>query len=613
MATNNSTYYNPKGNRFTGMFDSGQGSDFVPVDWSKITGDIVDKLQTVDKEREDKRNDIQTKTDELLTDLRDYQAGGNNTFNGYVLDGSTQVKDYMLMQNKLLKQGKLDPNAYTRNSQLLQDDWNSFQEAAKTFNDDYAAAIEAVNAGDSSKLAQLSFDEMQAATDIQNSRLIINTDGRLYSQTGDGKLVGFTNMNARQKDLPKNYNIVNGAKGFSSTLGKYKKAYPKMTIEDITKQPDFEKARDTYIEGVLNQGTGRDFLSILTQNGYELTQDPSQVNENTILVKADSNGMLQPDKESLEKHRGRAKEIMQEAISVQLDMIQSPGGTVSDSLTLYNRKRGDELKGGGDVYALVADLQSQDANTVDSAATQLQNIFSGITRIQHLRDDAGRNIGMQIYTDTSKQPVPVQFKDPNGNIKSRSQITAELFPIFNGGKLTTQQQSDIKSEYLSGLSEEQRSTFNSTYNTPFISDTETFGLDLSKPTVIDQTNIINTENKDAATAHTKALKDILDDDELTKLEKKKEIKDLNKQYQQQLGNSLLFTNKDGVTESLRLEQDDESNLVIKEGGKTYTIVNTVTGDVDLAALQRIINSKQAPKGSLTTRNEGRWSKLNNKD
>lgn len=613
MATNNSTYYNPKGNRFTGMFDSGQGSDFVPVDWSKITGDIVDKLQTVDKEREDKRNDIQTKTDELLTDLRDYQAGGNNTFNGYVLDGSTQVKDYMLMQNKLLKQGKLDPNAYTRNSQLLQDDWNSFQEAAKTFNDDYAAAIEAVNAGDSSKLAQLSFDEMQAATDIQNSRLIINTDGRLYSQTGDGKLVGFTNMNARQKDLPKNYNIVNGAKGFSSTLGKFKEAYPKMTVEDITAQPDFEKARDTYIEGILNQGTGRDFLSILTQNGYELTQDPSQVDDNTILVKADSNGMLQPDKESLEKHRVRAKEIMQEAISVQLDFIESPGGKVSDSLTLYNRKRGDELKGGGDVYALVADLQSQDANTVDSAATQLQNIFSGITRIQHLRDDAGRNIGMQIYTDTSKQPVPVQFKDPNGNIKSRSQITAELFPIFNGGKLTTQQQSDIKSEYLSGLSEEQRSTFNSTYNTPFISDTETFGLDLSKPTVIDQTNIINKENKDAATAHTTALKDILDDDELTKLEKKKEIKDLNKQYQQQLGNSLSFTNKDGVTESLRLEQDDESNLVIKEGGKTYTIVNTVTGDVDLAALQRIINSKQAPKGSLTTRNEGRWSKLNNKD
>jgi len=197
---------NQSSNRFSGMFDSGEG--FVPVDWSKITGDIVQQIQTVDEERQKQRGEIQTKTDELLTDLRDYQAGGNNTFNGYVLDGSTQVKDYMLMQNKLLKQGKLDPNSYTRSQQLLQDDWNSFQTAADTFNADYAAALEAVSAGDSSKLALLSFDGMQKATDIQNSRLVINTDGRLYSQTEDGTLVGFTNMNARQKDLPKNYNII---------------------------------------------------------------------------------------------------------------------------------------------------------------------------------------------------------------------------------------------------------------------------------------------------------------------------------------------------------------------------------------------------------------------
>ena len=285
---------NQSSNRFSGMFDSGEG--FVPVDWSKITGDIVQKIQTVDEERQKQRGEIQTKTDELLTDLRDYQAGGNNTFNGYVLDGSTQVKDYMLMQNKLLKQGKLDPNSYTRSQQLLQDDWNSFQTAADTFNTDYAAAIEAVNAGDSSKLALLSFDGMQKATDIQNSRLVINTDGRLYSQTEDGTLVGFTNMNARQKDLPKNYNITEGAKGFSSVLGTFQKANPSKTVQDISSQPDFIEARDTFIDGVLNQGTGRDFLSILTQgvNGFELTQNPNEVNDKTILVKHDGNGMLQP-------------------------------------------------------------------------------------------------------------------------------------------------------------------------------------------------------------------------------------------------------------------------------------------------------------------------------
>ena len=602
---------NQSSNRFSGMFDSGEG--FVPVDWSKITGDIVQQIQTVDEERQKQRGEIQTKTDELLTDLRDYQAGGNNTFNGYVLDGSTQVKDYMLMQNKLLKQGKLDPNSYTRSQQLLQDDWNSFQTAADTFNTDYAAAIEAVNAGDSSKLALLSFDGMQKATDIQNSRLVINTDGRLYSQTEDGTLVGFTNMNARQKDLPKNYNITEGAKGFAATLGQYQKAYPSMTIQDIASQPDFVKARDTFIDGVLNQGTGREFLSILTQNGFELTQNPEEVNENTILVKHDGNGMLQPDSESLNKHSDKAKEIMRKAISVQLNYKETAGGTVTPSERLYSRKQKDEIKGGGDVYALVADLQSADANAVESAATQLQNQFSGITRIEHLRDNIGRNIGMQIYTNTSAKPVPVKFIDPKGKVKTKSQITAELFPIFNGGELTTQQFSDIESGYLSGLSEEQRATFKSRYSTPILDisatdlDKKSFGLDKSKPTVIEQTNIINTELKDYAEQQTIDIRNIQDKDDLSKSEKKRQIKELTKQYQQQLGNSLSFTNKAGETESLRLEQDDEGNLVTKEDGKTFTIVNTVTGDVDLATLQRIINSKQAPAGSLSTRGEGRFA------
>ena len=602
---------NQSSNRFSGMFDSGEG--FVPVDWSKITGDIVQQIQTVDEERQKQRGEIQTKTDELLTDLRDYQAGGNNTFNGYVLDGSTQVKDYMLMQNKLLKQGKLDPNSYTRSQQLLQDDWNSFQTAADTFNTDYAAAIEAVNAGDSSKLALLSFDGMQKATDIQNSRLVINTDGRLYSQTEDGTLVGFTNMNARQKDLPKNYNITEGAKGFAATLGQYQKAYPSMTIQDIASQPDFVKARDTFIDGVLNQGTGRDFLSILTQNGFELTQNPEEVNENTILVKHDGNGMLQPDSESLNKHSDKAKEIMRKAISVQLNYKETAGGTVTPSERLYSRKQKDEIKGGGDVYALVADLQSADANAVESAATQLQNQFSGITRIEHLRDNIGRNIGMQIYTNTSAKPVPVKFIDPKGKVKTKSQITAELFPIFNGGELTTQQFSDIESGYLSGLSEEQRAPFKSRYSTPILDisatdlDKKSFGLDKSKPTVIEQTNIINTELKDSAEQQTIDIRNIQDKDDLSKSEKKRQIKELTKQYQQQLGNSLSFTNKAGETESLRLEQDDEGNLVTKEDGKTFTIVNTVTGDVDLATLQRIINSKQAPAGSLSTRGEGRFA------
>ena len=440
----NKTYYNRGGNRFTGMFDSGE--QFVPVDWAKITGDIVDKLQTIQSEKQKKRDDIQTKTDELLTDLRDYQAGGNNTFNGYVLDGSKQVKDYMLMQNKLLKQGKLDPNSYTRSQQLLQDDWNSFQAAAETFNTDYAEAVKAANAGDTSKLGMLSFDKLQSATDIQKSRLVINTDGRLYSQTGEGQLIGFTNMNARQKDIPKNYNIIEGAKSFSSTLGTYKKAYPNMTIEDIARQPEFSKARDTFIEGVLNQGTGRDFLSILTQNGYELTENPDEVNENTILVKADSNGMLQPDKDSLNKHRDTAKGILEKAINVQLDYKETPGGTET-SADKASKSKIDKI---GNVYGYLGDVLSNDKVKQNRAK---QFLFQNYPQITAFESDAD---GIRIKLAGSPTQK-ITWKDED-SIKSPEQILDRLLPIITG-QLDADELAKVKSKYTNTLDETARANF----------------------------------------------------------------------------------------------------------------------------------------------------------
>jgi len=445
----NKTYYNRGGNRFTGMFDSGE--QFVPVDWSKITGDIVDELQSIQSEKQKKRDDIQTKTDELLTDLRDYQSGGNNTFNGYVLDGSKQVKDYMLMQNKLLKQGRLDPNSYTRSQQLLQDDWNSFQTAAKDFNTDYEEAMKAASAGDASKLAMLSLDEMTKATDIQKSRLVINTDGRLYSQTGNGKLVGFTNLNARQKDFPKDYKIIEGTKAFASTLGKYQKVYPNMTIEDITKQPAFTTARDTFIEGVLNQGTGRDFLSILTQSGYELTQNPDEATGDTILIKADSNGMLQPDKESLEKHRGRAKEILQEAISVQLDMKQTAGGTETSSDKIDNSK----LQKIENVYGYLGDLVSNNKVKQDRAKEFLFNNYGTISGFESDSD------GIRIPTSTGSTQK-IKWEDLNNegvaNIKTPEQIIDRLLPILTG-QLDKDKLTKIKNKYIASLDEEGKKNF----------------------------------------------------------------------------------------------------------------------------------------------------------
>ena len=592
----NKTYYNRGGNRFTGMFDSGE--QFVPVDWAQITGDIVDELQTIQSEKQKKRNDIQTKTDELLTDLRDYQSGGNNTFNGYVLDGSKQVKDYMLMQNKLLKQGKLDPNSYTRSQQLLQDDWNSFQTAAKDFNTDYEEAMKAASAGDASKLARLSLDEMVAATDIQKSRLVINTDGRLYSQTGNGKLVGFTNLNARQKDFPKDYKIIEGTKAFTSTLGTYREANPNLTIEDITKQPAFTKARDTFIEGVLNQGTGRDFLSILTQSGYELTQNPDEATGNTILIKADSNGMLQPDKNSLNKHRDAAKKILQEAIGAQLDYKES-AGTKTASERISEKEEAEKIKSAGNNYKLTAQLFSTNGNLNKSAATKLAQANTNIDRIQLTND------GINIELVSGQAPIPVKLKNDDGSFKTPSDLTNEVFAVFYRGDqaLTGTQLEEVQSTYINSLNENDNTKFSgSTYDITELSTDPNFLFDVKRPKELarfdfEKIKIGGESSASAVESHNKAVNTIRNLDS-SEVEKRNQIKQANLSMMNLLMPSLKYTDAQTKKQTLLpIEQFDDGAVVyVDDDDKTQTIIDT-NGQVNTTLLSNIINQKQVDPGT----------------
>ncbi len=593
----NKTYYNRGGNRFTGMFDSGE--QFVPVDWAQITGDIVDKLQTIQSEKQKKRDDIQTKTDELLTDLRDYQSGGNNTFNGYVLDGSKQVKDYMLMQNKLLKQGRLDPNSYTRSQQLLQDDWNSFQVAAETFNTDYAEAMEAVNAKDASELAIVQFNKLQSATDIQKSRLVINTDGRLYSQTGEGQLVGFTNMNARQKDIPKNYKITEGVKAFTSTLGTYREANPNLTIEDITKQPAFTKARDTFIEGVLNQGTGRDFLSILTQQpGYELTENPDEATGNTILIKADSNGLLQPDKDSLNKHRDAAKKILQEAISVQLDYKES-AGTKTAQERIIEKGEAEKIKSAGNNYKLTAQLFSTNGNLNKSAATKLAQANTNIDRIQLTND------GINIELVSGQAPIPVKLKNDDGSFKTPSDLTNEVFAVFYRGDqaLTGTQLEEVQSTYINSLNENDNTKFSgSTYDITELSTDPNFLFDVKRPKELarfdfEKIKIGGESSASAVESHNKAVNTIRNLDS-SEVEKRNQIKQANLSMMNLLMPSLKYTDAQTKKQTLLpIEQFDDGAVVyVDDDDKTQTIIDT-NGQVNTTLLSNIINQKQVDPGT----------------
>ena len=156
--------------------------------------------------------------------------------------------------------------------------------------------------------------------------------------------------------------------------------------------------------------------------------------------------MLQPDKESLEKHRGRAKEILQEAISVQLDMKQTPGGTET-SADKASKSKIDKI---GNVYGYLGDVLSNDKVKRNRAK---QFLFQNYPEITAFESDAD---GIRIkLAGSPTQKITWQDED---SIKSPEQIIDRLLPIITG-QLDADELAKVKSKYTNTLDETARANF----------------------------------------------------------------------------------------------------------------------------------------------------------
>ena len=366
------------------------------VDWGTITSDLVDGIKKEDERRVQKKADIEKGTTDLITEIRDHQSaiGSNTTYNGYVLDASQQAIDYTLMQQRLLKKGQLKPSDIVKGNQVLSDDWKSFEQISKTFQDQDAAAKKAQAEG-LSLLGEESFAKFQQDVDINNSRLVVNPeDGRLYFETNDKRLLGMSSINNRAADLPKDFDILAGTKGFTDTLGRVVgRDGMGGTIENIRDLDSFKKSKKSYIESI--NADPRNTLSILTQNGYKITQKPDEVDANTILVKPDENGMLQPDLSDANIKASNG--FIDEIIDSQLNKIYSAkSSTGSDDL--------NKIRTLGQQYGYVANIFNPDEGMRKESINQLLQNYPNV------EDITVDNKGVTITKNDGTSPaIPIDF------------------------------------------------------------------------------------------------------------------------------------------------------------------------------------------------------------
>lgn len=323
------------------------------VDWSTISKNFIGMLDKEAELREQKKADIQKATTETLKSLSEVPTGLDKGANENILNFSAQGQDYLLMMNRLLKSGQLDPKDYSIYTQNLKSSTGKLFSAAKVYQENYTKNIERANA---KGLKRASAEELWNRTQAENaanfsmSQYYIMQNGNVTvgSPTKDPATGQYvlnndpnTYKNPEQLYYASSVDIdpfdVDGAvKGIVDTFGKNIIGQAKLegrfevSVEDITKRPGWKEVENNFIKGTLagNSSNGASILTdwINSEEGkeYGYTSDPNDPKIKTgekILMIADpanpTSGrmipQLSPDQEK------RAEEFMRQRLSAALD------------------------------------------------------------------------------------------------------------------------------------------------------------------------------------------------------------------------------------------------------------------------------------------------------
>jgi len=105
----------------------------TPIDWAKLTGGLVKTIQDIGTDREKKRQDLDKLAEDNIKVLQNAELGKSQNVQDITLQGSSYGRDKIMMWNRMLKNGELNPVEYRKNINNLNGTWTTFANAAKTF------------------------------------------------------------------------------------------------------------------------------------------------------------------------------------------------------------------------------------------------------------------------------------------------------------------------------------------------------------------------------------------------------------------------------------------------------------------------------------------------
>jgi hypothetical protein len=334
------------------------------INWAEIGKNMTDMLQSEVTIREEKKAAIDAASREFGEKLANPPQGEHKSANQWALEYGDNVSQYMLMQDRLLKQGLLKPKDYMVTRQNLMDGTKQAFNLTKEFQETFKMKMDRYKNDKSQDLELFLNAQAEKFGDFTKSQLYINpTDGSVNVAMKEKKVIDgkevfvmnqnpneFTTISSLRNTIAGTYdkydtNAVTTA--FADSLGKEEtasivfgtlsKGGAITTIEDITSRTDldadgktimfnFIDAENQMITAALENPYNR--LSVLTNtkkfapNGkqYTFTYDEAdaKANPEKVLLKVDSS-TGQPTPEFSEEQMKTSNEAMRTEVRAKYD------------------------------------------------------------------------------------------------------------------------------------------------------------------------------------------------------------------------------------------------------------------------------------------------------
>ena len=365
------------------------------INWADIGKQMTDAISAEVKDREGRKEAIDTASSKYAKDLLDQPQGSNAEVNRFMADFSNDAMEQARQDLADLKSGRIKERDYYRKRANLDQGTALMFQAGKGFNANYDKAMERAQTMKSSKREIYLRSQMEGFMNFSGTGAYINpltaevnvakrdSDGNLSSNPNDfsnvSELLRLStaeydryDVNKAVKDVVDNLGDVS----FTDAFGKKVKMPLNEVYGTKERREQMNKAKEDMITSILANEDNTSSILADSMLGYDFTRDKNEAAKNDKLILIEPDGSVNFESVNGKKQMEAARQYVDGLFESSLDIEVSEANRLDReykrSLIKLNEKRllDQNVDKKGD-YEQLANIQNRFIDAVDFSGIDL--------------------------------------------------------------------------------------------------------------------------------------------------------------------------------------------------------------------------------------------------